>query len=139
MAVLFPFEVHTPYRLFFSGSVEVIVLTLIDGEAAVYANHSPFTAPVAPGLLRIKDRDGNWKIAFSAEGILEVKEHKTVLISDAAEWPDEIDYERVKNAKERAEKILAENTLKFETEVAAASLRRANMRLKVRDESLKKQ
>ena len=138
MAVLFPFEVHTPYRLFFSGSVQAIVLTLIDGEAAVYANHDAFTAPVIPCLLKIKDKDGNWKIAFTAEGILEVKNHKTVLISDAAEWPEEIDYERAKKAKDRAEEILAVGMLKFETEAAASSLKRAAMRLRAREEGLKK-
>jgi F-type H+-transporting ATPase subunit epsilon len=129
MAALYPFEVHTPYRLFFSEPVEAIVLTLIDGEAAIYANHAPVTAPVLPCLLRIKGRDGNWKTAFTANGILEVKAHKTILLSDAAEWPEEIDYERAKKAKEQAEETLREGGMKFETERAASSLRRANMRM----------
>jgi F-type H+-transporting ATPase subunit epsilon len=131
MAVLFPFEVHTPYRLFYSGQVEVIILTLADGEVAVYANHAHFTAPVTPCLLQIKDKDGIWKTAFTAEGILEVKTHKNVLISDSAEWPDEIDLERAKIAKERAEEILLNGMMKFEMEVAAASLKRAKARIKV--------
>ena len=132
MAALFPLEIHTPTRIFFSGQVEAIVLTLLDGEAAVYANHSPFTAPVNPCLLSIKDEDGNWKTAFTAEGILEVKSHKTILVSDAAEWPDEIDYERVMDAKQRAEEILAGGILKFEKETASAALLRANMRIKAK-------
>jgi len=135
MAALFPFEVHTPYRLFYSDQAEAIILTLLDGEAAVYANHTPFTAPVIPCILKIKDKDGNWKTAFTAEGILEVKSRKTVLISDAAEWPEEIDYERAKNAKEQAEITLAEKTLKFETESAASSLKRAKMRMKAREQA----
>jgi F-type H+-transporting ATPase subunit epsilon len=135
---LFSFEVHTPYRRFFSGSVEALVLTLIDGEVAVYANHSAFTAPVCAGLLKIKDKDGNWKTAFTAEGILEVKERKTVLVSDAAEWPEEIDYERAKNAKERAEETLRFGGMKFETDKADAALKRARMRMKVWENSGKK-
>jgi len=137
MATLFTFEVHTPYRRFYSDSVQAIILTLPDGEIAIYANHSPFTAPVLPCFLRIKDKQGNWKIAFTAEGILEVKNHKTVLISDTAEWPEEIDQERAIKAKEKAEKTLANGTLKFETKTVTASLNRANMRLKVMDEGLK--
>ena len=139
MATLFPFEVYTPYRIFYSDSVEAILLTLADGEAAVYASHAPFTAPVSPCLLKIKDRDGKWRTAFIAEGILEVKERKTVLISDAAEWPAEIDYERAKAAKERAEQSLESGHLKFEKETATLSLKRANMRIKVRDEGIKAQ
>jgi F-type H+-transporting ATPase subunit epsilon len=133
MAVNFLFEVYTPHRVFFSGSVEAIVLTLADGEAAVFANHSHFTAPVTPCLLKIKSSGGVWKTAFTSEGLLEVTSHKTVLISDAAEWPDEIDFERAKEAKERAEEILKSAMLKFETETADASLKRANMRITARN------
>jgi len=137
MAANFIFEVYTPRRVFFSDSVEAIVITLIDGEAAVYANHEHFTAPVTPCLFKIKDKNGAWKTAFTSEGLLEVTSHKTILLSDTAEWPSEIDYERAKEAKERAEEAMKSAMLKFETEAAAASLKRANMRLKVRDESLK--
>ena len=134
MAILFPFEVHTPYRLFYSGSVQAIVLTLLDGEVGIYANHNIFTAPVIPSLLSIKDKDGNWKIAFSSEGILEVKEHKSVLVTDAAEWPEEIDLQRAKKAKEQAEEMLLQGGMKFETDKAVLSLRRALMRIKATEE-----
>jgi F-type H+-transporting ATPase subunit epsilon len=130
MAALFPFEVHTPYRRFFADSIEALVITLIDGEIGVYANHSAFTAPVTTGIMRIKDRDGRWRGAFTTEGILEVKEHKTVLMVDAAEWPDEIDRDRALAAKQSAEELLKTDMLKFETDNARSSLRRANFRLK---------
>ena len=91
MAALFPFEVHTPYRLFYSGMVETIVLTLLDGEAAVYANHAPFTAPVVSGILRIKNDKGKWQSANITGGILEVNAHKNSLMVDSAEWPKDGD------------------------------------------------
>ena len=130
MATLFRFEVYTPYRLFYADSVEAIVLTLMDGEAAIYANHSIFSAPVSPCLLKIKNKNGEWKNAFTAEGILEVTSHKAVLVSDTAEWPSEIDYERAAKAKERASETLASGMLKFEAVTAAASLKRATFRIK---------
>ena len=135
MAALFNLEVTTPHRLFFFGPVEAISLTLADGEAGIYANHSPITAPVVPCLLKILDKDGLWKTAFCAEGILEVTSEKTVLLSDATEWPEEIDYDRAKAAKESAEKTITAGTFKFETETAALSLQRAIMRLRARGES----
>jgi F-type H+-transporting ATPase subunit epsilon len=130
VANLFPFEVHTPYRRFFSGQVEALVITLIDGEIGVYANHSAFTAPVETGIIKIKDKDGHWRGAFTTEGILEVKEHKTVLMVDAAEWPEEIDQPRAQEAKDRAEQHLKSSILKFETDSALSSLKRAAFRLK---------
>jgi F-type H+-transporting ATPase subunit epsilon len=130
MAKLFPFEVHTPYRLFYSGSVEAVVVTLTDGEIGVYADHSFFTAPVVTGILKVREKDGLWRSAFTAEGILEVKSHKTVLMVDAAEWPREIDYDRALAAKQKAEEALKTAMFKFETDNAKATLRRAEYRIK---------
>jgi F-type H+-transporting ATPase subunit epsilon len=130
MPVLFNFEVHTPYRLFFSGKVEYISLTLSDGEIGVYAKHSPFTAPVQSCILFIRDEGGKERSAFVTDGILEVKDHKTVLMVDAAEWPQEIDRERVLEAQQKAEKSLKSAMLKFEIDNAKAKIRRAEFRLK---------
>jgi F-type H+-transporting ATPase subunit epsilon len=131
MAKLYSFEVHTPYRLFYSGSVEGIVLTLSDGEIGVFADHSFFTAPVLTGILKIKDNRGQWRSAFVTSGILEVKNHKTVLMVDAAEWPGEIDRDRALAAKKRAEETLASGMFKFETVAAKEELKRAETRLRV--------
>ena len=130
MPVLYNFEVHTPYRPFFTGRVEAVTLTLMDGEIGVYAKHSPFASPVLSGILRIKD-EGGWRSAFITEGILEVKDHKTVLMVDAAEWPKEIDAERARAAKQKAEEAVKSATEKFDLDRAKASLRRAEYRLLV--------
>jgi F-type H+-transporting ATPase subunit epsilon len=127
----FPFEVHTPYRLFFSARVQGLTLTLTDGEIGIYASRSAFTAPVVTGFLRIKDRTGLWRTAFISEGILEVKNHKTVLMVDTAEWPEEIDAPRALAAKQKAEEILSLGMLKFEAANAQAALKRAEFRLKI--------
>jgi F-type H+-transporting ATPase subunit epsilon len=131
MAVaLFNLEVHTPYRPFFSGRVEAVILTLTDGEICVYAAHAPFTAPVKSCITRIKNDKGEWKSAFITDGILEVKEHKNVLMVDAAEWPEEIDVERARAAQQQAQEDLGIASLKFEIDRAKAKLRRAEYRLK---------
>jgi len=132
MPALFNFEVHTPYRLFFSGKAEAIILTLMDGEIGVYAHHAAFTAPVVTGKLQIKTENGEWRTAFIADGILEVKDHKNVLMVDAAEWPEEIDKERALANKRQAEEDLKADHLKFEAERVKARLRRADYRLMVR-------
>jgi F-type H+-transporting ATPase subunit epsilon len=131
MAEYFIFEVHTPYRLFFKDKVEAISITLLDGEIGVYAHHSPFTAPVKPCLIRIKEKNGQWKTGFSSEGILEVTGSKTVLMVDAAEWPNEIDHGRALEAKQKAEADLKDSSFKFESEASKLRLGRAEMRLKV--------
>ncbi|MDR2211514.1 MAG: ATP synthase F1 subunit epsilon [Spirochaetaceae bacterium] len=133
MAPLFKLEIHTPYRRFFSGEVEAINLTLADGEISVYANHSFFTAPVVTGILKIKDKTGTWKNAFIAEGILEVKSHNTILMADAAEWPEEIDRDRALLSKTAAQDTINSSLFKFESTAAEGALKRAEFRLRVKD------
>lgn len=128
---LFTFEVYTPYRLFFKDSVGVVVLTLTDGEIGIYPGHAPFTAPVCTGILNIQDMKGRWRKAFTTEGILEVTHHKTILLADAAEWPEEIDYERALRAKERAEERIKAKSFRFEVDSAKSKLKRAAFRIQV--------
>jgi F-type H+-transporting ATPase subunit epsilon len=111
--------------------IEALIITLIDGEVGVYADHSFFTAPVSTGILKIKDKKGQWKHAFTSEGFLEVKGHKTVLLVDAAEWPEEIDYNRALEAKKLAEEQINAKTFRFEINSAQANLKRAEFRIKV--------
>jgi F-type H+-transporting ATPase subunit epsilon len=130
MPVLFNFEVHTPYRPFFIGMVESVILTLVDGEIGIYAHHAAFTAPSVSGILRIKDDKGVIRHAFIADGILEVKDHKDVLMVDAAEWPEEINPERSRAAMRKAEERLKSTRVKLEADRIKAKLRRAQFRLK---------
>jgi F-type H+-transporting ATPase subunit epsilon len=133
MTALFNLEIHTPYRLFFTGRVQAIILTLEDGEICVYANHSNIAAPVVECELRIKDMEGVWKSAFVSKGIFEVKKYKNVLVVDTAEWPEEIDRERALASKYQALKILSDDNFKFEINKAKEQLRRAECRLKILD------
>jgi len=133
MPTLFNLEVHTPYRLFFSGKVELISLTLVDGEIGVYAKHSPFTAITQSCVLRLKDDQGLLRPAFIADGILEVKDHNTVLMVDSAEWPEEIDPASVRADKEKAEEKLKLTSSKAEIDKTKAALHRAELRLKALD------
>jgi F-type H+-transporting ATPase subunit epsilon len=59
VANLFPFEVHTPYRRFLSEEIEALIITLVDGEIGVLANHAAFTAPVETGIMKIRARTGH--------------------------------------------------------------------------------
>jgi len=131
MSALFTFEVHTPKRLFYSGNVQAITIGLDDGEIGIYANHSPFSAHSVTGMLRIKDDNGNWRSAFVCGGILEVKEHKNVLMVESAQWPEEIDVEQVLEQKKQAEETLKVTRLKFEIDKAKKQLHHAECRLKV--------
>jgi F-type H+-transporting ATPase subunit epsilon len=84
---------------------------------------------VVTGILRIKDEKGLWKEAFITSGVLEVQGSRTVLLTEQAEWPDEINVPAAEKARQEALAVLDSGTFKFETENAKAKLRRAEARL----------
>ncbi|MDR2149348.1 MAG: ATP synthase F1 subunit epsilon [Spirochaetaceae bacterium] len=131
MAEQFAFEIHTPYRRFFAGDIETLVIMLSDGEIALYASHSFFIAPVETSILKMKNKDGDWLFACISSGILEVKGHNTILLVEAAEWPAEIDLARAQAAEKAAlERINNSESFKIDRMAAHAALKRATTRIK---------
>ena len=133
MAALFRMEVHTPYRLFFAGSVETVVAELADGEIGILAGHSPFLAPLKTCALRVLKEDGIWAEAAVSAGVVAVDEDGVTVLSDAAEWPEEIDRERALEAERRAKETLGQDPFTFEKAQAQEALRRALNRLAVKE------
>jgi len=66
-----------------------------------------------------------------SRGFLEVRPEKVTVLAEAAELAEEIDVERAKAAKERAERRLAESSPDIDRARAEYALRRAENRLNV--------
>lgn len=130
MASTFDLEIVTPERKFFTGQVEMVTLKTPDGEIGILAGHTPMVVAVSIGPIRIK-QNGEWLDAVLTEGFMEIKQDKTIILTDTAEWPDEIDANRAKAAKERAEERLRRESSRAEYIRSQAALARALARLKV--------
>ena len=97
-----------------------------EGELGIYPNHIPLTAVVAPGILRITE-DGKVREATLLDGFVTVLPNEITILSEACEWPEEIDIHRAEEAKIRAERKLAmEQTVRDEL-----ALRRALVRMQL--------
>jgi F-type H+-transporting ATPase subunit epsilon len=119
-------EVVSPERLLFSGEATMVITrTLGGGEIAFQSGHMPFLGALTDNHTRIFLTDGTVTDIAVHGGFVEVSENKVSILSDAAELSSEIDVERARSAKERAENNLR-NTHDAE---AVAALSRANARL----------
>lgn len=130
MSATFNLEIVTPDRKFFSGEVEAVIFRTLDGEMGILKGHAPMVVAVAIGPLRIK-KDGEWLDAVLTEGFMEIKQDKTIILTDTAEWPNEIDINRANEAKARAEERLQRQLNQVEHMRSQAALARALARLKV--------
>lgn len=126
----FYLEVVTPERKFFEGEAEMLVVTTPEGEMGILKDHEQAVVAIEAGMIKIL-ADGKWQEAAVSSGFMEVTKGKTIALVDTAEWPDEIDINRAKAAKERAEERLQQKLAYIEYVRSQASLARALARLKV--------
>jgi F-type H+-transporting ATPase subunit epsilon len=129
MASTFRLELVTPERLLASEDVEEVVAPGYEGEFGVLPEHTHYLAILEIGVLRIR-KDGQVRKIAVGGGFAEVTPGRMVVMADVAERADEIDVERARKAKERAEERLKAVSLDDETYLKAyASLQKALARL----------
>lgn len=127
----FHLEIITPDRKFFDEDATMVELNTVEGEIGVYANHIPMTEIIAPGVLKI-EQGSEKKEASLMSGFMEITPEKVTILAEIAEWPDEIDVERAKRAKERAQQRLNSGRESNINELRAEmALKRALIRLSI--------
>ncbi len=122
-------KIITPERLFFEGEVDMYAVDAkgTTGGFSVYTNHSPLTSEIGYGTISLYEGDTVTRKATLFGGFALVQPYETIILVDAAEWPEEIDLERAMRAKERAEAEMAKSDANFE--LARISLMKATTRI----------
>ncbi len=131
MASTYVLEIVTPDRKFFEDDVEMLITRTSQGDIGILKGHENMVAPLAVGAIRIKQND-EFKVAACSGGFMTVSKDKVTLITDAAEWAEEIDVDRALAAMERAKERLAQTTSKdVDVDRAKIALHKAINRLRV--------
>lgn len=128
MASEFLVEIITPERSFFCDSVLSIIFPTNDGQISVQKGHESEVFTVIPGEAKI-NTGKKWLMCSVAEGFLEVRPDETIMFTQAAEWPEEIDVKRAERARERAEERLRQKKSEEEYRRSKIALARAMTRL----------
>lgn len=128
----FLLEIVTPERTVVSLKVEELTAPGFEGEFGVLAGHIPYLCRIKIGELSYKTKEKRYFLAVS-DGFAEVLPERVTLLVDTAEKPEEIDLERAKRAKERAEERMKSLTLDDkEFLTVQAALQRAKTRIKLK-------
>lgn len=123
-------DIVTPDKPFFSEEVEMIIVRGIEGDLAILKGRAPITTPLKIGKVRII-QDGVEKIAAVVDGYISLVDDKATIVTEAAEWPEEIDIKRAESAKTRAEAILKDKDSGIDVARAELALRRAINRIEI--------
>ena len=131
MAEKLELEVVTPDRLVASDTVDIVMAMGTLGEFGILPSHIPFLTPLQPGELRYR-KGGQLEYLSVTGGFAEVSNNKVTVLAEAAEKAREIDIDRAKRAKERAEKRLAQaKSEDIDYTRAEMALKRALLRLRI--------
>lgn len=123
-------SVVTPDGPILEDAFEMVSCKAESGELGILPGHIPMVAPLTISAIRLKGAGKSDRIAVSG-GFLEVRPDKVTILAQSAERPTDIDIDRARMAKERAEQRLQNKQADLDFKRAELALKRAINRLDV--------
>ncbi|MBM4420603.1 MAG: F0F1 ATP synthase subunit epsilon [Chloroflexi bacterium] len=126
-------EILTPERRVYEDEVDMVIAPGSEGYLGILPNHAPLITELASGELRVK-KGSTEQILAVFGGLMDVRDNRVSVLTEAAENSDEIDDQRAQAARENAQKALAVAVASTDPAAEArarASLERALVRLRV--------
>lgn len=123
MANTFHVSMVSADRQLYSGEAERLVATAERGELGILAGHASFLSILKAGQVRLTLPDGKEEVIYISGGFIEVQQGQTIILADDAERAEQLDEERVREARRRAEEKMRDKTsTKLELARAQAEL-----------------
>ncbi|WP_281883170.1 F0F1 ATP synthase subunit epsilon [Paenibacillus sp. YYML68] len=125
-------EIVTPERKVFAEQASMVIAKGVEGELGILPNHIPLVTPLKIGSVTVKQPQKKDVVIAVNGGFMEVRKDKVVILAESAELPEQIDVDRAKASRERAEKRLKEiKQANVDFKRAELALQRAMNRLDV--------
>jgi len=127
----FTLKIIHPKGVYFEGPVEIANVRTTEGQMGLLANMLPFASVLDIAEMNFVQK-GERQFYFVSGGFVYVKKDEVTIITDAIESVEEIDLNRAKRAKERAEKRLASKNADIDVMRAELALKRAITRIGIK-------
>ncbi len=121
-------EIVTPEKQLFSGPVDSVTVPSNTGYLGILPGHAPLLAELGIGEVSYKIGERT-DYLFCSWGFVEVLPDRVVILAQTAEPASDIDIKRAKEARIRAEKLLASKNANIDFGRAELALLRAISRL----------
>ena len=126
----FHLQIVTPDGLIFDGDAEGILVRTDMGDVEIMSGHADYFATLGVGRAKLT-ANGASRDASASGGFVSVRGGEVKLVCTTFEFADEIDVNRAKEARERAEAALRRAEDDKSVRVAKAKLARAINRINV--------
>jgi F-type H+-transporting ATPase subunit epsilon len=131
---MFQLEIVTPEKKVVETAAEEIQIPGKNGYLGILPGHAPLITELAVGEIKYRENSTEQRLAV-AWGFAEVLPDKVTILAETAERPAEIDVDRARKAKERAEQRLTSGDTNVDVNRALDALHRAETRLDVAQKS----
>ncbi len=125
MAMQIHVDIVSAETSIYSGPAEMVFAPAVMGELGIAPRHTPLLTKLKPGAVRIQVPEGEEESVFISGGMLEIQPHVVTVLADTAVRAHDLDEAAAVEAKQRAEKALADQKSDIEYAKAQAELAEA--------------
>ena len=129
MAMTVHVDIVSAEAAIFSGLAEMVFAPAVMGEVGVLPGHAPLVTTLKPGEVRVRLPGGEEQSFYVSSGVLEIQPHVVTVLSDTAQRAGDLDEAAALEAKERAERMLADRQADIDEAQARAELAQAAAQL----------
>ena len=122
MAMTLHVDIVSAEAEIFSGTATMVFAPAEMGEVGITPRHAPLLTRLKPGEVRVQTQEGEELSFFVSGGMLEIQPHVVTVLSDTAIRADDLDEAQALEARERAEKMLADKSADIDYAKAQAEL-----------------
>ena len=126
----FQLEIVTPEKKVVETAAEEVQIPGKNGYLGVLPGHAPLITELSVGEITYRENSTEQRLAV-AWGFAEVLPNKVTILAETAERPAEINVDRARKSKERAEQRLTSSDTALDVDRALDALHRAETRLDV--------
>ncbi len=125
MATTIRLEIVSAQSELFSGDCEMVFAPATMGEVGIMPNHTPLLTTLKPGEVVGRTVGGQEETFYVSGGVLEIQPHMVTVLSDTGQRAADLDEAAALEAKERAERALADRAADVDEAAARAQLAQA--------------
>jgi len=130
MAMTVHLDIVSAESEIFSGLVETVQLTGVEGELGIMPGHAPLLTRLIPGTIRFVKQGGKEEVFYVSGGMLDVQPNCVTVLADTVVRADDIDAAEAEEAKRRAAAALHNQESNFDYSAVAAELAEATARIR---------
>lgn len=138
MAMTIHCDIVSAESAIFSGLVEIVVASGVQGDLGIVYGHAPLLTSLQPGPVRIRLQNGEEQVYYVSGGYLEVQPNVVTILADTAVRAQDLDEAAAAQAQQDATQVLLNTSGELDYSRAASQLAAAAAQLRTIQQLRKK-